>query len=283
MSSSPAAGSSSSMAGVVIRSLSGAAEFEAAVDLQKSVWHFADRDLVPLSELVAAGHNDGIVLGAFEADRLIAFLFSFVGRRAGHYLQYSRMLAVLPDRQGFGLGATMKEEQKRIALAKGYTRMEWTFDPLEVRNASLNLRRLGARVRTYYRDLYGQRSSRFDLGVPTDRFLAEWDLTEDLGATGEARRSAIARAVPAFEVERRGEIDWPGEFGGIPVGAAALSIPVPSRFQTIRESSTEAALAWRMAVRAAAEAAFAAGYVAVDCVARLEGREGLGAHVLVRE
>jgi predicted GNAT superfamily acetyltransferase len=268
--------------GVTIRPLSGASEFEAAVDLQKSVWDFADRDLVPLSELVAADHNDGIVLGAFVDERLVAFLFSFVGRRAGNYLQYSRMLAVHPDRQGLGLGAVMKQEQKRIALEKGYTRMEWTFDPLEVRNGSLNLRKLGARVRTYFRDLYGQRSSRFDLGVPTDRFLAEWDLAEDLNVTGKARRRAIESAVAAFEVERRGDMDWPGKFRGLPE-MGALTIPVPSRFQTIRESSNEAALAWRLAVREAAEAAFAGGFVAVDCVARLAGVEGLGAHVLVRE
>lgn len=275
-------GTSRHAAGVVIRNLLGIAEFEAAVDLQKEVWSFADRDLVPISELIAADHNDGIVLGAFDGDRLVAFCFSFVGRRLGRFIQYSRMLAVSPDQQRKGLGAALKLEQKRVALEKGYTRMEWTFDPLEARNSTLNLRRLGARVRSYYVDLYGTRSSRFDLGVPTDRFLAEWDLMEDLGLTGEARRSAHHEAVPAFEIVTKAEWQAPGELS-LDLDAFAVTIPVPIRFQPIRERSTDLALAWRMAVRSAAETLFAGGYSVVDFVPEFSGRPDFGAHVLVRE
>jgi predicted GNAT superfamily acetyltransferase len=267
--------------GVVIRRLSGVDEFDAAVDLQKEVWRFSDRDLVPLSELIAADLNDGIVLGAFEEERLEAFCFSFVGRRAGNFLQYSRMLAVRPGRQGRGMGAALKLEQKRMALEKGYTRMEWTFDPLEARNATLNLRRLGACVRKYYDDLYGSRTSQFDLGVPTDRFLAEWDLLEDLSVTGEARRLAHRAAAPAFEVLTHGPFPVPGEVN-VDLDAATVTIPVPQVFQRIREGSHEAALAWRMAVRVAAQTLFAAGFSAVDFVPELPGWPGFGAHVLVR-
>jgi predicted GNAT superfamily acetyltransferase len=275
-------GASRHGAGVVIRNLQGIAEYEAAVDLQKDVWHFADRDLVPISELIAADHNDGIVLGAFDGDRLVAFCFSFVGRRLGRVIQYSRMLAVSPDQQRRGLGAALKLEQKRVSLEKGYTAMEWTFDPLEARNSTLNLRRLGARVRAYYVDLYGTRSSRFDLGVPTDRFLAEWDLAEDLDLTGEARRTAHREAVPAFDIVAKGEWHLPGE-PSLDLEAPAITIPVPVRFQAIREGSADAALAWRLAVRSAALTLFADGYAAVDFVPELPGRPGFGAHVLVRE
>src|SRR5512140_358864 len=193
--------------------------------------------------MIAADHNDGIVLGAFEGELLVAFCFSFVGRRGGRLMQYSRMLAVHPERQGQGLGVALKLEQKRVALEKGYAWMEWTFDPLEARNAMLNLRRLGARVHNYYRDLYGTRSSQFDLGVPTDRLVAEWDLTEDLNVTGEARRAAHRNAAAAFSVERAG-----GETGDVPrpgpvvidPDAVAILIPVPARFQMIRETSHDA-------------------------------------------
>lgn len=266
---------------IIIRPLRTHPEYQAAVDLQKAAWGFADRDLVPHSELVAAVHNDGIVLGAFDDGRLVAFVFSLVGRRDGRFHQYSRMLAVDPERQGQGLGAALKMEQRRVAIERGYTWMEWTFDPLEARNAGLNLRRLGARVRTCFRDLYGPRSSRFDLGVPTDRFLAEWDLAEDLALTGEARRAAHRDAGRAFEVVR-GTLPEPGPLS-IDPAARAILIPVPSEFQPIREASLETSLKWRLAVREAAETALAAGLAAVDFLPELPGAPGFGAHVMARE
>ncbi len=54
--------------------------------------------------------------------------------------------------------------------------MEWTFDPLEIKNAFLNIHRLGAISREYRVDFYGVSSSRLQGGLPTDRLLAEWEL-----------------------------------------------------------------------------------------------------------
>ncbi len=267
-----------------VRALDTVSDITKAVELQRTVWRAADIDVVPVTEIIAAAHNDGIVIGSFDGDDLTGFAFSMVGRRNGRFLQYSRMLAVHPDRRGQGLGALLKLEQKRIAVEKGYTWMEWTFDPLEARNARLNLRRLGARVRHYHVDYYGTRSSQFDLGVPTDRFLAEWDLAEDIERTGPARRAAARDAVPAFEVLDVDAVPRPGPPAEVSrTSGAALLIPLPSRFQPIRESSTELAIAWRLAVREAARAAFANGYAVVDFLPDLPGAPGCGAHVLVRE
>jgi predicted GNAT superfamily acetyltransferase len=267
-----------------IRPLATIAEIQAAVDLEAAVWTSSDRDLVPPTEIVAARDNGGLVLGAWEGDRLVGFTFSMFGRRAGRTYQYSRMLAVHPDWRGKGLGAALKEAQKSAALALGDTWMEWTFDPLEARNAALNLRRLGARVGGYYRDYYGARTSRFDLGVPTDRCRVEWDLTEDLGVTGPVRRALHVGAAAAFEVTT-GAAGHPVP-GPVNTGALAdrvCLVPVPAAFQPIRESAPELALAWRLAVRAALEAGLAGGHRIVDFVPDRSESPALGAHVLSRD
>jgi predicted GNAT superfamily acetyltransferase len=54
--------------------------------------------------------------------------------------------------------------------------MEWTFDPLEIKNAFLNIHKLGAVVCGYRVNFYGVSSSRLQGGLPTDRLLAEWEL-----------------------------------------------------------------------------------------------------------
>ncbi|HEX7878837.1 MAG TPA: GNAT family N-acetyltransferase, partial [Candidatus Eisenbacteria bacterium] len=171
------------MGDTILRPLASIAEIQAAVDLQRDVWQAEDRDLVPATEIVAARSNGGVVLGAWSGSRLVGFTFSMIGRRSGRVYQYSRMLAVHPEWRGHGLGAALKLAQKEASLAAGDRWMEWTFDPLEGRNANLNVARLGVRVRHYERDFYGARTSRFDLGIPTDRVRAEWDLEEDLDVT----------------------------------------------------------------------------------------------------
>lgn len=250
------------MSVALIRPLARIEEIHDAVELQKVVWRAEDRDLVPVTEFVAARENGGIVLGAYQEDRMVGFVFSMVGRRDGRSYQYSRMLAVSPDCRGHGLGAALKLAQKKAALALGDTRMEWTFDPLEGRNAALNLRRLGARVRHYYRDFYGARTSCFDLGIPTDRLRAEWDLTEDLESTGPDRRRNPGARI-GIQATAGHHSNGPGDFQR-PDAAADYHIPVPIPFQPIREAHPDQALAWRLAQRRAFEAAFALGFEVVD-------------------
>jgi predicted GNAT superfamily acetyltransferase len=89
------------------------------------------------------------------------------------------MLAVLPEFRNAGLGRRLKLAQRADALARGIDRMEWTFDPLEIKNAHLNIARLGAIARRYKRDFYGPSTSPLQGGLPTDRLAAEWWLRSD--------------------------------------------------------------------------------------------------------
>ena len=192
---------------IVIRSCSGFDEFEACVQLQIDTWGYDLSDVIPRKAFLVAQKIGGQVIGAFDTDlpgaapnggpeSLIGFAMSFPGIKTGPrapqpYL-HSHMLAVRPPYRNRGLGAQLTLEQRHEALSRGIRHMEWTFDPLEIRNAHLNIHKLGAIVRRYYVDFYGVSSSRLQAGLPTDRLVAEWHLDS-------ARVSAILEGRPSAE------------------------------------------------------------------------------------
>jgi predicted GNAT superfamily acetyltransferase len=159
---------------VVIRHCRGNDELRACVALQKEVWKFDDADLVPLRIFVVAGKIGGQSIGAFAGDELVGFAFSIPGMRSGHPYLHSHMLAVRETYRNTGLGRRLKLAQRAEALDRGIDLIEWTFDPLEIKNSHLNLGRLGAIARRYSVDHYGGSSSPLQGGLPTDRLVAEW-------------------------------------------------------------------------------------------------------------
>jgi len=151
------------------------AQFREAVRLQKSIWGFDDIDLLPVRFFVVASKIGGQVFGAYDAGRMVAFCLAIPGLKPdGRVYLHSHMLGVLPEYRNSGLGRRLKMHQKENALARGIGLIEWTFDPLEVKNAYFNIVRLGAIVRQYVRNQYGASSSRLAGGLPTDRCVAEW-------------------------------------------------------------------------------------------------------------
>jgi predicted GNAT superfamily acetyltransferase len=150
------------------------ADFERCVDLQLAVWGYSDGDLIPKRVFIVASRIGGQVLGAFDGETIVGFAMSFPGYRNGKPYLHSHMLAVLPDYRNAGLGRRLKLAQRDDALARGIDLMEWTFDPLEIKNAHLNIARLGAIARRYKPDFYGPSTSPLQGGLPTDRLYAEW-------------------------------------------------------------------------------------------------------------
>ncbi|HWC20054.1 MAG TPA: GNAT family N-acetyltransferase [Terriglobales bacterium] len=150
------------------------AEFQACVDLQRDVWSFADADLIPVRMFVVASKIGGQVIGAFDGSVLVGFALSIPGARSGHTYLHSHMLAVTEKYRNSGLGRRLKLAQRDEALTRGFELMEWTFDPLEIKNAYLNIEKLGAIVRRYTLNQYGMSSSPLQGGLPTDRCVAEW-------------------------------------------------------------------------------------------------------------
>src|ERR1022692_5007027 len=168
-------------------------EFRVCVALQREVWNFSDAELVPLRMFVVADKVGGQVMGAFHGDVMVGFALSVPGTRTGHVYLHSHMLAVRKDHRNGGLGRRLKLMQREDALARGIELIEWTFDPLEVKNAYFNIARLGAIVRRYTRNQYGITSSPLAGGLPTDRCVAEWWIARGpvRGAVAEGGRLPV--------------------------------------------------------------------------------------------
>jgi len=155
------------------------ADFEQAVEVQLAVWGYSDSDVVPKRVFLVAERIGGQVLGAFDGKALVGFAMALPGYRDGKPYLHSHMLAVLTQYRNLGLGRRLKLAQRDDALTRGFDLMEWTFDPLEIKNAHLNIARLGAIARRYQRNIYGPSTSPLQGGLPTDRLIVEWWLRSE--------------------------------------------------------------------------------------------------------
>ncbi len=252
------------------------------VDMQVAVWG-QDGEIVPASLLSASVKRGGILIGAYDEDRLVGFVWSMPGSRDGRSMQWSHMLGVHPDARGAALGERLKIAQRERAIAAGVDLIEWTFDPLQAQNAHLNISVLGCVASTYRVDAYGALAGPLHRGTPTDRLVAEWELVvphvvrrlarrQDSGTSLPTLRTIDLRDVPtAVPVTTEG--DWPRSGRALlDLDALRIFVPVPPRFGEMQRDRTDLALAWRLATRAAFTTYFARGYRVVDFLRdRVEG------------
>ncbi len=167
-----------------IRALTEQADLRTAVQLQKTIWGFEDIDLLPVRLFVVATKIGGQVFGAFDGSRMVAFLLAIPGvKPGGKAYVHSHMLGVLKDYRNHGLGRKLKLAQREDALERGFDLIEWTFDPLELKNAFFNVERLGAVVRRFVFNQYGTTTSALHGGLPTDRCIAEWHIDGERART----------------------------------------------------------------------------------------------------
>lgn len=149
-------------------------DMQSALNIQRDVWNFNENELVPVRLFVVGEKIGGHVLGAFEGDRMVGFAYGLPGYRNGHAYIHSHMLGVLEAYRNTGVGRALKLFQREITLRQGFDLIEWTFDPLEIKNAFLNIEKLGAITRRYTLNQYGITSSPLQGGLPSDRLYAEW-------------------------------------------------------------------------------------------------------------
>lgn len=160
---------------ITVRALSGRHEFADAVNLQRTIWGWEDLDILPVRFFVVARDIGGQLLGAFDDNFMCGFCLAIPGVPThGPAYLHSHMLGVLPEYRDSGAGRMLKLAQRDDALARGFDLVEWTFDPLELKNAYFNVEKLGAVIRHYLPNHYGITSSRIGGGLPTDRCVAEW-------------------------------------------------------------------------------------------------------------
>jgi predicted GNAT superfamily acetyltransferase len=177
-----------------IEALATEPQFRDAVAVQKTIWGFDDADLLPFRFFVVATKIGGQLLGAYADGRIVAFCLAIPGiKMDGKVYLHSHMLGVLPEFQNAGIGRRLKLRQRDEAISRGIDLIEWTFDPLEMKNAYFNVERLGAIVRRYVRNQYGTSSSHLHGALPTDRCVAEWWIRKPR----ETRRVVDRIEVPA--------------------------------------------------------------------------------------
>jgi predicted GNAT superfamily acetyltransferase len=231
-------------------------EFAACEAMSRDIWGAAERNVVPRELLLTIQLNGGLVHGAFLPDnRLVGFCFGFVGLRDGQLRLCSHQLGVQAPYRGAGIGIALKQAQRDDALRLGYELITWTFDPLEARNAYINLHRLGCIARHYDRNHYGTMDDELNRGLPSDRFEVEWWLRRRPAAQPAADAPLLLRVGPDAEPIRE-RLD-------LRAGSPVL-IAVPPDFQALKRQSPALAQRWRLESRMAFEAALAAGLVALD-------------------
>jgi predicted GNAT superfamily acetyltransferase len=234
---------------ILIRNCEGFDELEACVRMQTETWGYDPSDVIPRKAYKVAQKIGGQVLGAFDTElpgdgerggpnpgpaSLVGFLMALPGIKsvdgvASPYL-HSHMLAVRNEYRNRGIGVQLKLAQRQEALARGIRRIEWTFDPLEIKNAHLNIHKLGAVVSHYLADFYGVSSSRLQGGLPTDRLLAEWRLDSPRVAAFLAGRKPTSQRIEE-EIEVPGSIyEWKSTRAGR-VMALAVQTENRQRFQ----------------------------------------------------
>jgi len=161
---------------ITVRSLHTLDEFQRCVQIAREVWVDSELDTEPYITFVIAHHVGGQVLGAFDGDTLVGFTKALVGLHDLTPYLHSHMTGVLSSHRDRRVGRLLKLFQREDALRRGIRLIEWTFDPLETKNAHFNLNRLGAICRHYIPNFYGITASPLHRGVPTDRLLVEWHL-----------------------------------------------------------------------------------------------------------
>jgi predicted GNAT superfamily acetyltransferase len=237
-----------------VRDVCGANELRACQELQRRAWGITeDGYVVPVATMAAVQRVGGLILGAFEGSQLVGFAFAFLGKLDERLVLWSQLTGVHPAHQSTGVGRQLKFEQRRRAREMGLGAVAWAFDPLQASNAAFNLGVLGATARAYAVDMYGSRTDALNVGLATDRLIAEWETSGEPGG----RTSAWPDAVELLAGDQHKAV------GELPAGAEHLSIEVPPRINDLKSLGTSAATDWQHALRGAFQAAFAVGYTAV--------------------
>lgn len=254
---------------VRVRELRDPSEFLEASRVAKAAWGFPDLMVPPPPDMITATHAGGMTAGAFEGPRLLGFVHAVPRTNLERPAVHSHLLAVHPEAHRRGLSVLLKLFQREWCLARGIGLVTWTYDPFMLRNARLNLVRLGAVVPVYLPNFYGPVGGIYG-ELPSDRFEAHWRLeSPSVEHAARGGRSEPSEAeVTLLPVVRR----------GIPPKGRRALLPFPARFPEVFRDDPGAGVAARRRFGRAAAALFAGGWEAVS----VAERDGAPAYVLER-
>jgi predicted GNAT superfamily acetyltransferase len=243
------------------------ADYDACVELQRTVWRLADLDVTSSLVLITGVHAGGLLQLAETAEAgTVGFAFAIPALHDGRPHFHSDMVAVLPAHQKHGVGLALKWAQREAALARGVTLITSTYDPLGARNAHLNLRRLGARGVAFRPDFYGSGGGRRSQGP--DRLSVRWVL-DDPRVVARQAEGDLQGVVPVPELPRINDVQFQA---GWPVSSdpelgleeRELLLEIPPEWDVLAGSAPRLADDWHRKVRVALKTYFDRGYQAVD-------------------
>jgi len=220
-----------------VRTCNSLEDFHACVALQREIWGEQDLEVEPSTVFVVAAHTGGQVLAAYDGQILVGFTLALAALRNGAPYLHSHMTGVHANYRDRGVGRMLKLFQRQEALSRDIRLIEWTFDPLELRNAYFNLNRLGAVCRRYFPNLYGVTTSPLHRGLATDRLVAEWYLDSP-------------RVMAAVS-------------GELPASLCSVSIEIPSSLEEWEASELSRVQAIQASIREQFQNGFAKGYAAL--------------------
>lgn len=240
---------------VTLRSFEHAEDYRACVEVQRATWGQDFSDAVPASVLKISQKVGSVAAGAFAPDgRLLGFVWGLTGVRDGRPFHWSHMLAVVPEARDLRLGTRLKLFQRELLLPLGVAAVEWTYDPLEARNAHLNLDLLGARPVEYVEEMYAdEMGSELARGIGTDRFIVRWEIA------GERVAAALA-GQPGGRPDRFAEAPVIGLDAGDLPESERVRIEIPANIQAVKAEDPDQAAAWREVTRRALQHYFGRGY-----------------------
>lgn len=257
---------------IICRDILDLEEIRAVEDLQIEAWGDDPRDIVPLNQLVAARYVGGSLIGAFDHDALIGFVYGFYGHVHGRIVHHSHMLAVLPAYRSHDLGFRLKAAQREQVLADGIAdRITWTFDPLQSLNAYFNFAKLGVLSDTYKVNVYGEEATSFLHRNGTDRLFATWPLQSPRvhaflsgNRPGRSERTPPERPISwLLRCDAAGRPE-PLAASGTGTAKGLAAIEIPADINHVERTNIELAREWRLETRRAFSAALDSGYVVVD-------------------
>jgi predicted GNAT superfamily acetyltransferase len=252
---------------IIIRPLKDHAEFRQCERLQKEVWGTV---AASGEVLFVTQKNGGMVLGAISGKRVVGFIYAFLGRRKGRLIHWSHMMGVETSYRDRRLGFRMKLVHREQALQQGIHSIAWTYDPLQSRNAVLNLARLGADVDEYLPDCYGHFPSAIEKGLPSDRLVASWRIgsrrvERRLGGEEQPCTQTDLPRVNETAPDSRGLLT--NRRLRLDLTDSRLLLEIPTNTDEMRALNMKLALRWRLEAGRMFQRYFSLGYHVQDFVA----------------
>lgn len=245
----------------LIRKLESNEDMRLVEGLEKQIW---GENTVPTHQTYTASKNGGLVIGAFDGRVLVGYSYGFPGFANGKTYLCSHMLGVHKDYQLSGIGKMLKDEQCKLAKEIGYDLITWTFDPLESRNAYLNMTKLYGICTTYLENCYGEMEDGLNKGLPTDRLQVEWWISSERVEGAWTPRLSTYDQPFSIGQSKKGNPVLEVDVETISSSSDGIEVPIPQNIQFIKKDEPELALDWRLKIRAVFQSLFSAGYALVE-------------------